>query len=109
MDVPVTDEYPASSTVEELSLAGSILRERRIIDIVDLYPKLQKLNVSNTKVTGVAVKHFVGMGIKWLKLDECSEVSPDAVEYARGKEVEVEYNFPSRRQMGFRDRVASAF
>jgi F-box/TPR repeat protein Pof3 len=106
MDVPVIEEYPASNTLEELSLAGSILRERRIIDIVNLYPKLSKLNVSNTKITGVAVKHFVSVGIKWLKLDECSEISPDAVEYARGKDVEVEFNFPSRRQIGFRDRVA---
>jgi F-box/TPR repeat protein Pof3 len=106
MDVPVTDEYPSSNTVEELSLAGSQLREERIIDVVNLYPKLSKLNVSSTKITGVAVKHFVSAGIKWLKLNECSEISPDAIQYARGKGVEVEHTFPLRRQLKFRDRVA---
>jgi F-box/TPR repeat protein Pof3 len=108
-DGPVTDEYPTSNTVEELSLASSHVRDKRAIDIVNLYPNVRRLDMSNTKVTGVAVKHFVSMGIKWLKLDECSEISPDAVEYARGKGVEVEYNFPSRRFLGFKDKLASAF
>lgn len=103
--VPVEDEHPASDSVEELSLASLIIRERRILEIIKLYPNLQRLDVSATKVTGVAVRHFVENGIKWLKLDECSEVSPDAVEYARGKGVEVEFNFPSRsgRMTSFRD------
>ena len=103
--IPVTDEFPASNSVEELSLASLIIREKRILEIVKLYPNLKKLDVSSSKVTGVAIKHFVELGIKWLKLDECSDVSPDAVEYARGKDVEVEFNFPSRsgRVTTFRD------
>lgn len=103
--IPVGDEFPASNSVEELSLASLIIRERRMLEIIKLYPNLRKLDVSSTKVTGVAVKHFVDMGIKWLKLDECSDVSPDAVEYARGKDVAVEFNFPSRsgRVASFRD------
>lgn len=103
-----TDEYPVSTTVEELSLGNSLSAESRIIDIVNLYPQLLRLDVSYTNITGVAVKHFVGMGVAWLRLDECPHVSPDAVEYARGKGVEVEFNFPSRRNLGFRDRVAAA-
>jgi F-box/TPR repeat protein Pof3 len=103
--VPVEDEFPPSNSVEMLSLSSLIIRERRILDIIKLYPKLQSLDVSNTKVTGVAVKQFVSIGIKWLKLDECSDVSPDAVDYARGKDVEVEFNFPSRsgRVTSYRD------
>ena len=103
--VSVGDEFPASNTVEELSLASLIIRERRIIEIIKLYPNLRRLDVSSTKVTGVAVKHFVDIGIQWLKLDECSDVSPDAVGYARDKDVEVEFNFPSRtgRVASFRD------
>jgi F-box/TPR repeat protein Pof3 len=102
---PVEDEFPASNSVEELSIASLIIRERRILEVIKLFPNLQRLDVSGTKVTGVAVKKFVALGIKWLKLDECSEVSPDAVEYARGKDVEVEFNFPSRsgRVTSFRD------
>lgn len=102
---PVEDEYPASNSVEELSLASLIIREERILEIIKLYPNLERLDVSGTKVTGFAVKQLVKMGIKWLKLDECSEVSPDAVEYARGKGVDVQFNFPSRsgRVASFRD------
>jgi F-box/TPR repeat protein Pof3 len=102
---PVEDEYPASNSVEELSLASLIIRERRILEIIKLYPNLQRLDVSGTKITGVAVKQLVKMGIKWLKLDECIEVSPDAVDYARAKGVDVQFNFPSRsgRVASFRD------
>lgn len=109
-DRSAADEYPASNTVEDFSLAGSPHKDRRAIDIVNLYPNVRRLDVSNTKITGVAVKHFVTMGVKWLKLNECSRVSPDAVEYARGNGVEVEFNFPSRSQKatGYRDRLASA-
>ena len=110
---PVEDEYPASNSVEELSLASLLIWEERMIEVVKLYPNLRRLDVSGTKVTGVAVRCFVEMGITWLKLDECSEVSTDAVEWARGKGVEVEFNFPSRgvgRSSGFRDRAfAGAF
>jgi len=105
---PVEEEYPSSNAVEELSLASLLIWERRMLEIVNLYPNLRKLDVSGTKVTGVAVRHFVNMGIKWLKLDECNEVSSDAVEWARGKGVEVEFNFPSLsvgHATGFRDSV----
>lgn len=108
---PAAEDYPASDTVEELSLAGSPHRDKYVIDVVNLYSNLRRLDVSYTKITGVAVKHFVGMGVKWLKLNECPEISPDAVEYARSKDVEVEFNFPSRRRtvIGYRDRLATAF
>jgi F-box/TPR repeat protein Pof3 len=106
----VADEYPASQTVEELSLEHDYSPELRIISIVRLYPNLQKLNVSyNYKITGVAVKNFVEMGIKQLKVNECYEISPDAVEYARGRGVQVEFNFPSRKTgKSYLDRVASS-
>jgi F-box/TPR repeat protein Pof3 len=103
---PVEDEYPASNSVEELSLASLLIWEQRLLEVVKLYPNLRKLDVSGTKITGVAVRYFVEMGIIWLKLDECNEVSTDAVEWARGQDVEVEFNFPSRsvgRINGFRD------
>lgn len=95
-DTPADEEFPASESVEELSLALLHLDDARTLSIIELYPNLKKLDVSGTHVTGVAVKEFVNRGITSLKLDECSETSPDAVEYARGKGVEVSYNFPSR-------------
>ncbi|TVY36460.1 F-box/TPR repeat protein [Lachnellula subtilissima] len=90
------DDYPASETVEELSLASLWEQEHQLIQIVSLYPNVRKLDVSSTKATGVAVKAFVQMGVQYLKLNECSEVGIDAVEWARGQGVAVEFNFPSR-------------
>lgn len=95
-ETPVEEEFPPSETVEELSLALLHLDDDRTLSIVALYPNLRKLDVSGTHVTGVSIKEFVNRGITSLKLDECSETSPDAVEWARGKGVEVSYNFPSR-------------
>ena len=104
---PVEEEYPPSETLEELSLSFLIIGDQRAVQVTSLYPKLHRLDVSGTKVTGVAVRQFVDMGITWLGLNECEQVGPDAVEWARGKEVEVSFNFPSRsanmRNARFRD------
>jgi F-box/TPR repeat protein Pof3 len=103
----VEEEYPPSETLEELSLSFLIIGDQRVVQVASLYPKLHKLDVSGTKVTGVAVRQFVDMGITWLGLNECEQVGLDAVEWARGKGVDVSFNFPSRsansRNARFRD------
>jgi F-box/TPR repeat protein Pof3 len=105
---PVEQEYPPSETLEELSLSFLIIGDQRAVQVAGLYPKLRRLDVSGTKVTGVAVRQFVDMGIRWLGLNECEQVGPDAIEWARGKGVEVLFNFPSRvvnlKNQRFRDR-----
>lgn len=108
---PIKDEFPASETVENLSIGFLDIQEERILQIVTLYPNLRRLDISGTKATGVAVKVFVQMGLQYLKLNECSNISSDAVEWARGQGVEVEYSFPSRSggARGFRDRTFAAF
>jgi len=105
-----TSSYPASETVGDLSIAGLLWSEEQMIQLVNQYPNLRKLDVATTRITGVAVRHFVAMGIKWLCLNECEKVSLDAVEYARGKGVEVEYRFPSRANSSrrFRDSTYAA-
>jgi F-box/TPR repeat protein Pof3 len=105
-NTPVTNEFPASKTVEELSLAAMILGDERMAQIVNLYPNLKRLDASATKITGVSVKKFVNLGIKWLRLSECQDVGTDAVEWARGMGVEVEYLFPSRSLPGRVQRFA---
>lgn len=95
-EVPAEQEFPTSATVEELSLALLLLNDKHAMKIVDLYPKVRRLDMSGTNITGVAVKEFINKGITFLKLDECAQVSPDAVEWARSKGVEVSYSFPSR-------------
>jgi F-box/TPR repeat protein Pof3 len=109
--VPVEEEFPASESIEDLSLAYLIAPENRTIQTVSLYPNVKRLDVSASKVTGVAVKHFVNMGVKYLNLTECPEVSGDAVEWARGMGVKVEFNFPSRssRPGAFREVYGAMF
>lgn len=62
--------------------------------------KIQQLDLSRTRITGVGVKALLtGLAGKltWLELDECSSTSIDAVELARSMGVRVSYNFPDVR------------
>ena len=89
---PVEDEYPASSSVIELSINFLNLPEERVLAAVALFPNVHTLDVSDSpKVTGVAVKEFVRRGITHLNVRGCSRVSPDAIEWARAQGVEVEH------------------
>ncbi|KAM3074201.1 hypothetical protein ACMFMG_002978 [Clarireedia jacksonii] len=109
-DEPTTAAtFPPCGSLEELSLEASLYREADIIDITTKCPMLHSLNVDGTYITGVAVKHFVGMGITWLSLNQCDGVSSDAVEYARSKGVSVRYSFRDvfGGQSGFRNRVVA--
>jgi len=102
----VKEEFPPCETLEELSLASMILNDRTALEIVSLYPNLKMLDISATHITGVAVKAFVSMGLKWLKINECDRISADAVEWARGKDIEIIHNLLSR---GVRVRGAARF
>ena len=58
-------------------------------------PKLKILDVSLTEITGVGVKALClkkGARLEKLNLDHCEKVSVDAVEWARKRGVEVQYN-----------------
>jgi len=90
---PAADEYPASEGLEELSLTTMQINDARVVPIIELYPKLRKLDVSGTRVTGVAVRQFVERGIKFLNLDNCADIGSDAVDWARGEGVEVSFIF----------------
>ncbi|KAL2071543.1 hypothetical protein VTL71DRAFT_12778 [Oculimacula yallundae] len=92
----VKEEFPACDTLEELSLASMILTDRPALDIVSLYPNIKRLDISATHISGVAVKAFVNMGLKWLRINECDRISADAVEWARGKDIEIIHNLMSR-------------
>lgn len=108
--VDVHDEYPVSETVYRLSLRGLNVSERAIMEAVDKYPNVKVLDVGMTRVTGVAIKQFVQMGVRHLILDECAHISPDAIDYARGKGLQVDYNFPSRTKVTtFRESARGAF
>ncbi|KAH9213407.1 hypothetical protein DL95DRAFT_339186 [Leptodontidium sp. 2 PMI_412] len=102
----VKDEFPPCETLEELSLASMVLSDKPALEIVSLYPNIKRLDISATHITGVAVKAFVNMGLKWLKINECDRISADAVEWARGKDIEIIHNLLSQ---GTRVRGAARF
>ncbi|KAK0108413.1 hypothetical protein ONS95_003221 [Cadophora gregata] len=102
----VKEEFPPCETLEELSLASMILNDRTALEIVSLYPNVKRLDISATHITGVAVKAFVNMGLKWLRINECDRISADAVEWARGKDIEIIHNLLSR---GIQVRGAARF
>ncbi|ESZ92258.1 hypothetical protein SBOR_7347 [Sclerotinia borealis F-4128] len=86
-------DFPLCENLEELGVSCLQYDETRFIRIVDKCPNLKTLDISCTKITGVAVKHFVDQGITWIDLQKCEKVSYDAVEYARGKGVEAIFGF----------------
>ncbi|PBP18355.1 F-box domain protein [Diplocarpon rosae] len=105
----VANEFPASESVEELSLASMDIGDRVALEVVGLYPNVKKLDMSSTRITGVAVKAFVQNGVKWLKMNHCESVGVDAVDWARGKGVEVMHNFGGQGvQVRVRPRFADS-
>ncbi|KAG9241711.1 hypothetical protein BJ878DRAFT_214365 [Calycina marina] len=100
------DVYPTADSVRDLSLRALPHSERHIMQAVENFPNVKKLNCGLTRVTGVAVKRFVEMGVQWLILDECAHISSDAIDYARRKNVHVGFHFPVRAKMtAFRERM----
>ena len=108
--IPETD-FERAESVKMLSLANLQMSEHLLLRTVGNFPNLEELDVSETKITGVAIKRFLLSGIKMLKANECSELSSDAVEYARSKGMQVEFRFPSRRvgARSYRDAVQKQY
>jgi F-box/TPR repeat protein Pof3 len=100
-------------SVQELSLSKCDMHEDNIVKFLRLFPNLQTLDLSLTKITGVAVKEVMTREIgplKWLGLNGCTKLSADAVEWARSLGTVVEYsNNPVKKPAGqrlWRDRLA---
>lgn len=106
----VEDEFPACETLEEISLSNLHLTDRHAVLIVKLYPNLKTLDVSGTQISGVAVKEFVSHGIMNLTLNDCNGIGLDAVDWARGKGIQVMQVFRSAGRLnGGRKFAESAF
>lgn len=90
------DHFIASEKLEEISLSRCQEKEEVILSILSKYPRLKRVDLSNTKITGITIKELMtksGGSVEWLNLNECHKVSPDGVEYARGKGCHVERKF----------------
>ena len=82
--------------VEALGLAGLPVSDDNLANLGSFASRLKRINLSSTSVSGVGVKALVN-GCKdtltWIKLDNCRNVSPDAIDWARSCGIEVSYYF----------------
>lgn len=89
--------------VTELYLRSSSLDDTTAELLAEKLPRLRDLNIASSKVTGVGVKALVlkpGDRLEKLNLTHCTQVSSDAVHYARAKGVNVIYSFPDAKVKG---------
>jgi F-box/TPR repeat protein Pof3 len=101
--IPV-EEYPHSDSVRQLSLYGMAKSEDDIRKLVSFYPNVRKLDVSMTKITGVAIKEFVLMGVTHLRCVDCYHISPDAIEFTRAQGVVIDAAYTcNSRKAAFKD------
>lgn len=93
--------------IEELVLKSCNIDDEIAILMASNLPRLRKLNVANSKITGVGVKALL-VGLKGklqhLCLDGCYSTNIDAVNLARGMGVKVAYGFPDKLKGGRRIR-----
>lgn len=100
-------------SLQELSIRGCEETEAGILKLLRRCPALRYLDAAFTRITGVAVKELMTREagpLKWLGVNGCRELSPDAVEWARSLGTVVEYNhLPPKRpaeQKFFRNRLS---
>jgi F-box/TPR repeat protein Pof3 len=98
-------------SLQNLSLKKCQMREDAVVKFLRLCPNLQYVDLSFTRVTGVAIKELMTREVgplKWLSVNGCGCLSSDAVEWARSLGTIVEYNNdPLKRPVGqrlWRDR-----
>ena len=89
-------QEPVLRNVEALGLAELHVTDDNLAYLASVASRLKYINLSSTSVSGVGVKALVN-GCKdtltWIKLENCSKVSADAIEWARSLGIEVSYNF----------------
>jgi F-box/TPR repeat protein Pof3 len=97
-------------SIQELHLTKWAGSEEQLLTFLRSCPAIRRLDVSDTKITGVAIKELMTRDsgpLEWLCLDGCTSVSSDAIEYARslGTVVSCMHDSKSCKQRSmFRDR-----
>lgn len=102
-------EYSIPS-LRTLSLSEWLAPEEQLLVFLRHCPAIENLDVSSTKITGVAVKELMTREsgpLKRLCFNDCTKLSPDAVDYARSLGAVVEYSVTrnwSNGKTSWRDR-----
>src|SRR5204863_4814853 len=87
-----SEEYSAS--VSDLSIADLPIKDDFIDHLIREAPKLERLDISRTYVTGVALKALATRPqgpVKWLDVRNCSHVPIDAVRFAQSTGISIKY------------------
>ncbi|CAD6500960.1 BgTH12-06666 [Blumeria graminis f. sp. triticale] len=92
-DNSLCDYFPASSTVEELSMKELDMWDEDATEIIKLYPSLKKIDLSNTQITKATVMELVDRGVESIIINDCDKVYSNTVKMARAKGVYVSYKF----------------
>ncbi len=79
--------------LEQLSLAGDQdCNDDTVSSISQALPSLRKLDLSETKITGVGVKHALNaVHLEHLVVNNCHKIGIDAIDWARSKGVRVDH------------------
>lgn len=80
----------------ELAVAGNSTFGDQVSKELGRLKALKKLDVANTRVTGIGVLNLVGKSentIEWLCLDGCESVGRDVVQLVRGMGISVSHRF----------------
>jgi F-box/TPR repeat protein Pof3 len=82
-------------SLRTLSLSKWLATEETLLAFIRHCPAIENLDVARTKITGVAIKELMTREsgpLKWIRLNDCTKLSPDAVDYARSLGAVVEYS-----------------
>lgn len=100
--------YHSAVSVKDLSIADIQEPESKVAIILQNFPNLRRLNLSHTKVSGILVKEIMTRKVgplEWLCLNSCSNVSYDAIEWARSMGTVVEYNSGDGKTKSYADTL----
>lgn len=98
-------QHPRLKALEALSFPRCVGLDDEGADIIASAKlvKLRTVDLTAADVTGIGVKALVqGLSLETLVLNDCRNVSPDAVEWARSKGVTVKYRMNSGNTKGGR-------
>lgn len=106
VDTLITGEY--LDGIEDLNLSKLDIDDSVAEALARSAPKLKRLDLSSTDITGVGVKALAlkpQSTFAELTINSCVGVSIDAVEFAKSKGIKVTFTFPDNLRYGKRVRL----
>ncbi|KAF2100976.1 hypothetical protein NA57DRAFT_55047 [Rhizodiscina lignyota] len=94
--ITLKDILKQCPNIEELGLESSELTDEIAETIPDILPRLRRIGLAWTQITGVTIKALVQKlpkgQLEFLDVSYCQSLSPDAVDWAKAQGVRVKYS-----------------